>query len=112
MHRNHNHSQSPAVSLIFGIFAVCFGIFWTVTAAAMAPFMAVFGIFFIALAVTITVNGYKNAKKTQEQKEEPKVIYISKEPEKTFEPEELRCPYCGAPIHKKDRRCEYCDSRL
>ena len=112
MHRNHNQNQSPAVTLIFGIFAICFGIFWTVTAASMAPFMAIFGIFFIALAVTITVNGYKSANKAQEQKEEPKVVYQQREPEEYKAPKELRCPYCGAPIHKNDRRCEYCDSRL
>lgn len=113
MHRNHNnHPQSPAVALIFGVFAICFGIFWTVTAARMAPFMALFGIFFIAAAVTITLNGYKTAKKHQQNdnsQDENPAYY--KQPEQT-KPEELRCPYCGAPIHQSDRKCEYCGSRL
>ena len=26
--------------------------------------------------------------------------------------EELRCPYCGAPVHESDAKCEYCGSRL
>ena len=111
MNRNHRHEQnsSPAVFLIFGIFAICFGIFWTVTAATMAPFMAFFGIFFIALAVTITVSGYKNAKKKQEENADDST---PKKREEFIPPEELRCPYCGAPIHKNDSKCEYCNSRM
>ena len=27
-------------------------------------------------------------------------------------PKEIRCPYCGAPIHESDAKCEYCGSRL
>ena len=40
-----------------------------------------------------------------------KIIVDGKE--KTEEPmEEKRCPYCGAPIHSSDTKCEYCNSRL
>ncbi len=113
MHRNqNNHPQSPIIAVIFGGFAVCFGIFWTVTAARFAPFMAVFGIFFIAAAVTITLSSYKAAKKYQQDNNRPNEnpVYY-KQPEQT-KPEEVRCPYCGAPIRRGDRECEYCGSEF
>ncbi len=34
------------------------------------------------------------------------------ETQKTEEKRELRCPYCGAPIHKDDKNCEYCGVKL
>ena len=40
-----------------------------------------------------------------------KIIVDGKE--KTEEPpKELRCPYCGAPIHENDAKCDYCKSKL
>jgi hypothetical protein len=41
--------------------AIAFGIVWTVTAAAMSPFMALFGLAWIAFAVHAAVNGSKKA---------------------------------------------------
>lgn len=112
MNRNHhNKPQSPVMSVLMGIFAVCFGIFWTVTAARMAPFMAVFGILFIAMALTITINSFKTAKKHQQDNDENEAFVQYTEPEQK-KPEELRCPYCNAPIHRDDKKCEYCGSRL
>ncbi|MBQ7873882.1 MAG: zinc ribbon domain-containing protein [Oscillospiraceae bacterium] len=115
MHRHHRNTepQSPAVSLLFGIFAVCFGIFWTIMAGSIFPPMALFGVLWTAIAVTTTVNSYKNAKKREEKSENPSEETFYREyPRENKKPEELRCPYCGAPIKSGDKKCEYCDSEF
>lgn len=112
MHRHHRNTepQSPATALLFGIFAVCFGLFWTVMAGSMFPPMALFGVLWTAIAVTTTVNSYKNAKKREEQQKHPRPR--EQKPEPAEIPKELRCPYCGAPIRSGDKKCEYCDSEF
>ena len=112
MHRNHHHEpQSPVAALLVGIFGICFGIFWTVMAVSMAPFMAFFGILFIAVAVVNTVNVYKTIKENQRSDSSANnpVCYQKQEQEV---PEELRCPYCGAPIKRGTEECEYCGSKF
>ena len=109
MHRK-TEPQSPLAALLTGIFVVCFGIFWTVMAGAMFPPMAIFGILFTAIGAVNTYSIYKkttqNAEKPHEHQEN--IAYEEHRAQK----EELRCPYCGAPIHSKDKECEYCGSRL
>ncbi len=100
-------------AMLIGIFAVCFGIFWTIMAGSIFPPMAIFGILWTAIAGVNIYEGYKKAKENQEKPHEHQDFcdeYHYEEPR--AQKEELRCPYCGAPIHKNDRKCEYCDSRL
>ena len=113
MHRNHNNEpQSPVAALLVGIFGICFGVFWTIMAGAMAPFMAFFGIFFIAIAVVNTVNVYKTMKNHQKENENYSENQPISKKENEPEPKEIRCPYCGAPIAPNERKCEYCDSEF
>lgn len=111
MRHYHNHNAPPAISAAIGLFMVCFGIFWTVMAMGMSPIMAIFGVFWTAIAVMITVNNIKASLKRKEENENPEA-FVPQEKEEEYIPQELRCPYCGAPIHRDDRACEYCGSRL
>ena len=99
--------------MLIGIFVVCFGIFWTIMAGSMFPPMAIFGILFTAIGAVNAYNTYKTIKENAEKPHEHQDFY---EDEYSGEPraqkEELRCPYCGAPIHNSDSECEYCGSRL
>ena len=79
-------------------------------AGSMFPPMAIFGILFTAIGAVNTYNVYKTAKENAENKtEEP--VYIEDQ-QKPAQPEELRCPYCGAPISKAAKKCEYCDTEF
>ncbi|MBQ6878139.1 MAG: hypothetical protein IJO22_07050 [Oscillospiraceae bacterium] len=115
MHRNRrrNEPETPLAAMLTGIFVVCFGIFWTIMAGSIFPPMAIFGILFTAIGAVNAYNTYKKVTKNAEKPHEHQDFYddnYSKEP--GAQKEELRCPYCGAPIHKTDSECEYCGSRL
>jgi len=50
------------MSGVVGIFVALFGVFWTIMAASMGGgFMAIFGLFFIAIAIMQVVYNFKNA---------------------------------------------------
>ena len=112
MNRNHRNSepQSPLAAMLIGIFVVCFGIFWTVMAASIFPPMAIFGILFTAIGAVNAYNTYKSIKSNEEKPHEHQEF--CEEKERSAKKEELRCPYCGAPIQKRDEECGYCGSRL
>ncbi len=97
--------------MLIGIFVVCFGIFWTIMAGSMFPPMAIFGILFTAIGAVNAYNTYKTVRKNAEKPHEHQE-YCDYEEERAQQKEELRCPYCGAPIHNSDTECEYCGSRL
>ena len=109
MHRNRKNSQpqSPLAAMLVGIFVVCFGIFWTIMAGSMFPPMAIFGILFTAIGAVNAYNTYKTLKEGSEKQNEE----TYQEPS-FVQKEELRCPYCGAPVHSSDKECEDCGSRL
>ena len=115
MHRSGKNSepQSPLAAMLVGIFVVCFGIFWTVMAGSMFPPMAIFGILFTAIGAVNAYNIYKKIKENSEKPHEHQDFCEEVKPEKPCaQKEELRCPYCGAPVHRSDSECEYCGSRL
>ena len=112
--RNRNSEpQSPLAAMLIGIFIVCFGVFWTIMAGSMFPPMAIFGLLFTA---TGAVNAYNTYKAINADEEKPHEHQDFCETEESYmhrtQKEELRCPYCGAPIHESDSKCEYCGSRL
>ena len=115
MHRRNRNSepQSPLAAMLMGIFIVCFGIFWTILAGSMFPPMAIFGLLFTAIGAVNAYNTYKTIKENAEKPHEHQDFYKTEETnEIRAQKEELRCPYCGAPIHGSDSKCEYCGSRL
>ena len=115
MRRNNRNTepQSPLAAMLIGIFVVCFGIFWTIMAGSMFPPMAIFGILFTAIGAVNAYNTYKTIKENSEKPHEHQDFYEEPDFEKpSAQKEELRCPYCGAPVHSSDSRCEYCGSRL
>lgn len=112
MRRRQRENQSPMLSGMIGIVMICFGVFWTIMAGTIFFPMAIFGILWTAVAVMITVNNFKKEKSTERprQPEEPRQNYRVPEPETT--PKEMRCPYCGAPITRESKKCEYCDTKF
>ena len=82
-------------------------------AGSMFPPMAIFGIFFIAIGAVNLYNTYKtireNANKPHEHQEFCREEYTK---ETRAQKEELRCPYCGAPVSQNSKKCEYCDSEF
>ena len=110
--RKHNGEGSPLISGMVGIFMICFGIFWTIGAAGMSPFMAFFGIFWTAIAVAITVKNFRSAKEEPKEPENSESERCEPQQNNAYIPQEIRCPYCGAPVSPSDKKCEYCGSKL
>lgn len=108
---------------IVGIFGIIFGIVWTVIAGSTFFPMAIFGIFFIVIAVMNTVKSFKNA--FGENRESMYDIVDSHE---ELDPYEKRfgkstktesqannggfCPYCGAKAEKEYTYCAECGKKL
>jgi len=74
-----------------------------------------FFVVFIIVAVTIAmgaVRSFKNQKGNAENQKHFEREEWTETEQKNENRPELRCPYCGAPIHKDDKVCEYCGVRL
>ncbi len=56
--------RQSAFSIVFMIFWLGFAVFWTVTAAAMAGFMAIFGLLFVGIGIGIFYNMFFGRKKS------------------------------------------------
>lgn len=108
---------------LIGIFVIAFGIFWTVMAAQMFFPLAIFGLFFIAIAVINTVRSFKNA--TGDRESMYDIVDSDEEPdpyEKRFGKREETmnaaahdggfCPYCGAKTEKEYAYCAECGKKL
>ncbi len=112
---------------VIGVFVALFGVVWTFSAAAMGGgFIALFGVFFIALAIAVTVYNFRNATGKNryssfditEDGEEPDPLnerfHGSRE---TAFPSASNgksrfCPYCGAAVTGKFRFCNQCGKEL
>jgi len=101
------------------ILVALFGIGWTVIAAATAPFMAFFGLIFVAMAVVMAVYNIKNAKSKNrystfdivdsgEESDPLNERYGA--PRKT--PDANFCPYCGIPVTGDYKFCPDCGRKL
>lgn len=118
---------------IVGIFVALFGVFWTIAAASMGGgLFAVFGIFFVIMAIVQAVYNLKNA--TGENRysvfditdghEEPDPFQIKygsaddRKEERTADQtiyadaDSSFCPYCGTKVEDDYAYCHKCGKRL
>ena len=66
---------------------------------------------FIIVAVTIAITALRGVRHFRSGT--PRSAAPAKpRPTEPEQKRELRCPYCGAPIHRDDERCAYCDAKL
>ena len=122
-----------AQSAVGGVFAMVFGVIWTVCAASIgAPwFFSLFGLCFVAMAGFNTYISYKNA--TGENRySEYDVVDINDEPDpwdakicgdvqdfnnynstnKSVKKQTSFCPYCGTAAEKDFEFCKNCGRKL
>lgn len=111
---------------IGSVIAALFGVFWTVMTLRMGvPFMAVFGILFVVMAIVQAVYNFRNATGKSryssfditDSREEPDPLNMqfggSVLPEERKQPAAGYCPYCGAPVdHQNYRFCPICGEKL
>lgn len=109
-----------------GIFMIGFGVVWTIIAGAAFPPMAIFGILWTGVAVTMTVYNFKNATGKNrysqfdivDSNEEPdplnerfgdkKVSFDTEKPDT----DSNFCPYCGTAVDKDFEYCHKCGKKL
>lgn len=114
------------MSVITGIAAVAFGIFWTAMAVAGGVgIMAPFGIIFIIIAVVNVIYNYKNATGKNrysqfditDENEEPDPLnerfggYARTERTEPRDGDAF-CPYCGAATQRDFEFCPKCGKKL
>ena len=105
--RNNNKPKGTS-SIITGIFAIGFGIFWTITAISIAPFMAIFGIFFIGITIVSLVNIIKNTISNKED-----TYYTNYEYNKEIITQDFKyCTICGSKVESVDQYCKNCGAKL
>lgn len=129
---------SSAQSAVGGLFAMVFGIIWTVFAYSMgAPwFFALFGIFFVIMAGVNTYISYKNATGDNRYSQYD-IVDINEEPdpwderfrnsstdknlysenytnkvENINDSDTAFCPYCGTKAEKGYQYCRKCGKKL
>jgi len=119
------------MSAIGAIFAVVFGIFWTITAVSMgAPFFfPIFGILFVIYGIVNAVYHYKNATGENrysafditDEKEEPDPLNVrfgesrsefNDAPQYNQGSSVRFCPYCGRETEADYEFCPVCGKRL
>lgn len=111
------------MSGIVCIFMALFGVGWTVLAGSMAPFMAFFGLIFVAVAVVMAVYNIKNAKSKNryssfditEHGEEPDPFnekYGNAQNTAPTKKASAYCPCCGAPVLDGYKYCADCGKKL
>lgn len=61
-HGTLREPTSGPAGILIGIFVICFGLFWTVMAAAIFPPMALFGLIFIGFAIANIATSKRKAK--------------------------------------------------
>lgn len=105
-----------------GIVVILFGVFWTIIVGRFAPFMAVFGILFIIIAVVQTIYSFKNA--TSKNRYSSFDITDSSEEIDPFNERygnnETKveaqkghyCPYCGEKLDDDFVFCRYCGKKI
>ncbi len=122
------------MSGIMGVFIALFGVIWTVLAVKMGGgAFALFGLIFIAIAITMTVFNFKNALSKNryssvdivdgeeekdplsarlEEKTEGQTDGGAEKSEETGDRENKFCPYCGVSVGEGYKFCNECGKKL
>ena len=113
--RNRKPEKGPLfMSIGVAVFVLIFAIFWTVMAARLAPFMAIFGIFFVGFAIAqivITINhaSGKDSHTSFDSPNEQENRYAKPQ----SNPESpTYCPSCGAKVEADFVYCSECGRKL
>ena len=118
--RNHKPEKgSLFFQILVSIFVLVFAVFWTVLAAQGAGFMAIFGVFFIVIAIFRIIMLYRHAT-GKDQKDASTFRTAEEQPFDRFDLGETAqetkatayCPSCGAKVEKEDRYCHDCGRKL
>ena len=118
--RNHKPERGPLFfQILVSIFVLVFAVFWTVLAAQGAGFMAIFGIFFIVIAIFRIIMLYRYATCTDQKDtsafhstEQPSFDRFDLGEQTQGEKITAYCPSCGAKVEKEDRYCGDCGRKL
>lgn len=105
-----------------GMFAVMFGIVWTI-AASEVGFFAIFGVFFIIAALVTTFFHFKNAMSKNrysvydivDHDDEPDPFNQRSAQSSYRHPSfsnRKYCPFCETPVGENHKFCHQCGSRL
>ena len=104
---------------ISSVFAVLFGLLWTLMAAQSgAPiFFTLFGVLFMLLAISNAIYHFRNAKKKNRDSLYDITDSAFEEREGTHDafvptPEAHYCPYCGTPLVDGARYCQNCGQKI
>lgn len=118
------------MSAIASVFAVIFGIFWTIMASSMgAPILfPMFGVLFVIMGIVQAVYHYKNATgenrfssfditdESEESDPIQEMLFPKNEQvnsENHIQNEKIRfCPYCGASVEENFEFCSHCGKML
>jgi len=120
--RNNRPDKGPLlVQMLLSIFVLVFAVFWTILAASGAGFMAIFGVFFIVIAIVRMVMLWRHA--TGRDRKDFSVSGNEEEFDRfdrgTETPKGTRsnsdsayCPYCGAKVGADFTFCGGCGRKL
>lgn len=120
--RNNRPEKGPLfVQMLISIFVLVFAVFWTALAASGAGFMAIFGVFFIVIAIARMVMIWhhaagKDRKNFSVSGNEEQFDRFDRRTESQEEPRSTTpsayCPYCGAKVGADFTFCGECGRKL
>lgn len=120
--RNNRPDKGPLfVQMLISIFVLVFAVFWTTLAASGAGFMAIFGVFFIVIAVARMVMLWRHAmgkdrKDFSASHGEEQFDRFDRGTDSQEEPRSTTssayCPYCGAKVGADFTFCGECGRKL
>ena len=117
--RNRKPEKGPLfMSIGVAVFVLIFAIFWTVMAARLAPFMAIFGIFFVGFAIAqivMTINhaSGKDRHSSFDSPNQQENRYAKpQDPSNAKNTAQAYCPSCGAKVEADFVYCSECGRKL
>ena len=117
--RNRKPEKGPLfMSIGVAVFVLIFAIFWTVMTARFAPFMAIFGIFFVGFAIAQIVmtihhaSGKEGRSSFDSPNEQDNRYAKPQDSNATQHTAQAYCPSCGAKVEADFVYCSECGRKL